>query len=121
RFLDYKVEPATAETFMDDVWAALPGPETLHDAICRLQLSYPRDWESLLDEPALQRHFEGALSFQVQKHRTAEKRARLGDAAAVESLSPLELLDLYWNSIEMGAEDAAALQTLAQEIFPHVV
>jgi hypothetical protein len=84
-------------------------------------LTYPRDWESLLDEPALQRHFEGALSFQIQKHRTAEKRARLGDAAAVESLSPLELLHLYWNSIEMGSEDAAALQTLAQEILPAVL
>lgn len=121
RFMDFKVEPQAAETFMSDIWAKIPATEEVAGAICRLQLFYPRDWESLLDEPALQRHFEGALSFQVQKHRTTEKRARLGDAAAVQTLSPLELLNLYWDSIEMGAEDAAALQTLAQEIFPHVV
>ena len=60
------------------------------------------------------------MSFQIQKHRTAEKRARLGDAAAIESLSPLELLNLYWDSIEMGTDDAAAMQNLAQEIFPQV-
>ena len=45
----------------------------------------------------------------------------LGDAAEVVSLSPLELLHLYWNYIEMGSEDAAELQTLAQEILPAVL
>ena len=118
RFLDFKVELQAAETFMADIWSHLPAPERVAEAICRLQLTYPRDWESLLDEPALHEHFAGALSFQIQKHRLAEKRARLGDAAAVESLSPLELLNLYWQSVGMGREDAAALQALATAILP---
>lgn len=119
RFLDYRVEPQSAEAFMTEIWASLPAAEKTAEAICRLQLTYPRDWESLLDEVALQAHFAGALSFQIQKHRLAEKRARLGDAAAVESLSPLELLNLYWQSVGMGSEDAAALQALATAILPH--
>lgn len=118
RFIDLKVEPQAAETFMAEIWASLPAPEKVAEAICRLQLTYPRDWESLLDEPGLHQYFVGALSFQIQKHRLAEKRARLGDAAAVESLSPLELLNLYWQSVGMGNEDAAALQTLAAAILP---
>ena len=118
RFLDFKVEPQSAEAFMTDIWASLPAAEKTAEAICRLQLTYPRDWESLLDETALQTHFAGALSFQIQKHRLAEKRARLGDAAAVESLSPLELLNLYWQSVGMEREDAAALQALATAILP---
>ncbi|MEI2611624.1 MAG: exonuclease SbcCD subunit D [Candidatus Promineifilaceae bacterium] len=117
-FMDLQVEPAAAESFMVDIINRLPPPDKVVDAICRLQLTYPRDWESLLDEAALNQHFAGALSFQMQKHRLAEKRARLGDAAAVQTLSPLELLTLYWQSVNMGEEDAAALQTLAQEIFP---
>lgn len=119
RFLDYRVEPQSAEAFMTEIWASLPAAEKTAEAICRLQLTYPRDWESLLDEVALQAHFAGALSFQIQKHRLVEKRARLGDAAAVESLSPLELLNLYWQSVGMGSEDAAALQALATAILPH--
>ena len=119
RFLDYRVEPQSAEAFMTEIWASLPAAEKTAEAICRLQLTYPRDWESLLDEVALQAHFAGALSFQIQKHRLVEKRARVGDAAAVESLSPLELLNLYWQSVGMGSEDAAALQALATAILPH--
>lgn len=118
RFIDLKVEPTAAEKFMLEIMAALPSPEEVAETISRLQLTYPRDWESLLDEPLLHEHFARALSFQIQKHRLAEKRARLGDAAAIETLSPLELLNLYWQSVGIEGTDAAALHALAQQILP---
>ena len=116
RFIDLKIDTATAETFMEDVLRQLPQPEEVADAICRLQLSYPRDWEPLLDERVILERFDGALSIQLQKHRHIEKRARLGDMVGAESLAPEQLLDVYWNTIGLEAEEAQAMQALAKEI-----
>lgn len=116
-FRDYRPETPTADTFMQDVLRQLPDPEAVEGAICRVQLEYPRDWEALIDEAAIARHFEKALSFQLQKHRLTEKRARLGDTVAVDQLSPLELLDTYWQSTGLEAGEAAVMKALAKEVF----
>jgi exonuclease SbcD len=115
RFVDVKAHTPDADTFMEDVLCQLPRPEEIADAICRLQLTYPRDWEPLLDEKAIAERFEDAFSLQIQKHRLVEKRARLGDAA-VETLTPEELLQIYWRTIELEEEEATAMQALAQEV-----
>ncbi|HSH05543.1 MAG TPA: exonuclease SbcCD subunit D [Anaerolineae bacterium] len=119
-YLDLRVEPNSAETFMVDVMGQLPPPEKVAGAVCRVQLRYPRDWESLLDEAALQAHFAEAFSLQLQKHIEAEKRSRLGDTVAVEKLTPLQLLATYWQTKEVESEEAEALQSLAQEVLAEV-
>ena len=116
RFLDFKIDDLSADTFMADVMRQLPEPEEVIGAICRVQISYPRDWEPLLDDNAILERFKEALSIQIQKHRQTEKRARLGDTAAVESLSPTELLDAYWQTIGLETEETDAMQVLAQEV-----
>jgi exonuclease SbcD len=120
RFIDLKVDTPDADTFMEDVWRQLPEVEEVVGAICRIQFSYPHAWEPLLDEKALADHFQEALSLHIQKHRQAEKRARLGDTVAVESLTPVELLGLYWRSEELDEAEIAAMQALAQEILAPV-
>jgi exonuclease SbcD len=116
RFVDVKIDTPTAETFMEEVMRGLPDRNRIDEAICRVQLSYPRDWESLLDEKAIVDHFANAFSLQIQKHRQVEKRARLGDTTAVEALLPLELLDKYWRTTGLESEEAEAMQKLAQEV-----
>ncbi|MCA9973176.1 MAG: exonuclease SbcCD subunit D [Anaerolineales bacterium] len=116
RFIDLRVETPAADTFMMDVMAQLPEATAVNDAICRVQLTYPRDWEPLLDEKAVLDHFETAFSIQLQKHRLTEKRARLGDTADVESLTPVELLATYWRSVELDDAETEAMQALAKEI-----
>lgn len=115
-FIDLKPETRDPDTFMADILAQLPPEAALQDAVCRVQLTYPRDWETLLDEKAIAERFRGAFSFQLQKHRLAEKRARLGDTLSVESLTPAELLDTYWRTIGLEESEIQAMQTLAQEI-----
>lgn len=117
RFLDFQPETRTADTFMSDIMAQLPDPSGVADAICRVQLRYPRDWEPLLNERAIADHFSRALSIQIQKQYTIEKRTRLGDTVAIESLTPEQLLETYWQTINLDGEEAAAMQTLAKEIF----
>ena len=116
RFLDFKLDNLSADSFMADILSQLPEPEKVAGAICRVQLSYPRDWEPLLDDNAIVERFKEALSIQIQKHRQTEKRARLGDTAAVESLSPTELLDTYWQTIGLELEETSAMQTLAEDV-----
>lgn len=116
RFLDFRLETPSADTFMNDVLSQLPDPDRLTDAICRVQLKYPRDWEPLLDEKAIDDHFQEALSIQILKHREIEKRSRLGDTVAVESLSPAELLAKYWDTVGLDSDEATAMQTLAKDI-----
>lgn len=116
RFLDFKPETRNADNFMSDIMAQLPDPNGVADAICRVQLRYPRDWEPLLDERAIADHFSRALSIQIQKHYDVEKRTRLGDTAAVESLTPEQLLETYWQTINLDSAEAAAMQALAKEI-----
>lgn len=116
-FHDYTPDTPQMETFMDDILRQLPSPEAVEGAICRVQLTYPRDWETLLDEVAIAEPFKNALNFHIQKNRTAAKRARLGDTVAVEELSPLELLETYWQTKNMAEEEVTRLQDLAKEVF----
>ncbi|UCG25413.1 MAG: exonuclease SbcCD subunit D [Chloroflexota bacterium] len=115
-FVDLEIRTDSADTFMPDVMTQLPQPEEVDGAICRVQLSYPRDWEPLVDETAIGERFSSALSLQILKHRQSDKRSRLGDIVAVETLSPQELLDQYWLNIGLDDEEADAMRSLAKEI-----
>ena len=116
RFIDIKIDTASAETFMADVMSQLPSREAVAGAICRVQLSYPRDWEPLLDENVLNDYFADALSVQIQKHRHLEKRARLGDTAAVETLTPSDLLKTYWRTSGLDEAEVEVMAALAAEV-----
>jgi exonuclease SbcD len=95
---------------------ALPPPEQLESAIVRLVLHYPREWESLIDETVLREHAALAFEFQLIKHAEVETRIRLPDGQVVGSLTPLELLDMYWRANHQDAREMDDLNKLAKEI-----
>ncbi|GAB4502462.1 MAG: exonuclease SbcCD subunit D [Anaerolineales bacterium] len=96
---------------------ALPPADQLNGAIVRLVVEYPRDLETLIDEAALREHTKAALEFQLVKRPQVDARARLASSENIASLTPLELLDIYWASTHTDPAEAAALQTLAAEMF----
>lgn len=116
RFIDKSPETRDADTFMEDILAQLPLEDEVTDAICRVSLSYPRDWEPMLDEKAIYDRFKQALDIKIVKHYTIEQRARLGDTVAYKSLTPLELLDTYWATKGFDSDEAKVLQSLAKDI-----
>ena len=116
RFIDLKVETPVADTFMVDILNQLPAPEEVADAICRVQLTYDRDWEPLLDEKVIYDHFHEAFSIQILKQRHTARRTRLGNTVAVESLSPTELMETYWHTIGLDEKEMKAMQQLAQDV-----
>lgn len=117
RFVDLEIVTESSETFMADVMRQLPEPDEVAGAVCRVRLSYPRDWEPLVDELAISARFSEALSLQIQKNRQMDNRARLGDTIGVENLSPEELLAQYWRTIDMDSAEMEAMQKLAKEVF----
>ena len=116
RFIDHPIRTDSPETFMADIMGALPAEEQVRGAICRLRLTYPANWEPLLDEKPITEYFSEAFSLQIHKHRLSERRARLGETLAVDALSPLELLEKFWQTEGMASDEIEQLKTLATEI-----
>jgi exonuclease SbcD len=114
-FVDRRVTLESADEVTHVLKSALPAAKHLAGAIVRLVVEYPREWEPLIDEPALRKHAEGAFEFHLIKRPQVEGRIRLPEDQAVSSLSPLDLLEQYWRAAHVE-EDVDALQSLAGEI-----
>jgi exonuclease SbcD len=99
---------------------ALPAESEMKDAIVRLILEYPRDWEASIDEAELRRRAAGAFEFHLVKRPQVEARVRIPQDRAIGSMTPLELLDVYWRSRHLENEDLQALEQLAQKVINDV-
>ena len=95
---------------------ALPSPARLEGAVVRLTLEYPREWEPLINETALRAYAAGALEFRLNKRPQLENRIRLPDNVSLGSLTPLELLELYWDASKLDSAERPAISQLAAEI-----
>ena len=115
-FIDHHLSLVSQENVSEALRAALPPPKDLEGAIVRLILEYPRDWESLIDETALQEHIARAFDFHLVRRPTMETRIRLPGDQAIGSLAPLELLDLYWRASHSNEEELPSLIKLAGEV-----
>lgn len=115
-FIDRHVHLKSQENVTGQLLKALPPASKLEDAIVRLVLEYPREWEALIDEPALREHAAGAFEFHLVKRPLVEARARLAQGEGVSSLTPLELLEVYWRSSHLPQDEQESLQMLAQKI-----
>jgi exonuclease SbcD len=107
---------ASSENVMHDLQSALPSPQELDGAIVKLVVEYPREYDALIDEPALRKYAAGAFEFHLVRRPQIETRVRLPADQTVSSLSPLELLEQYWRAAHVEPQEIEALQKLAAEI-----
>ena len=70
----------------------------------------------MIDEASLRDYARDAFEFHLVKRPQMDTRVRLPEDQAVGSLTPLELLDLYWRANHTASDDAEGLQKLAQEL-----
>jgi exonuclease SbcD len=113
-FIDRYKQLESPEDVTAVLEGVLPAPDQLAEAILRLTVDYPREWDPLIDEPALRRYAQAAFEFHLIKRPQIESRIRLPADQTVSSLSPLELLDQYWRASHV--EEVDMLQKLAKEI-----
>jgi exonuclease SbcD len=113
-FIDRRVTLESSENVTETLKAALPPMAMLNGAIVRLTVDYDREWDELIDEPALRQFTEATFEFHLIKHPRLISRIRLPANQAVSSINPLELLDQYWHAVKN--DEAEVLQKLAKEI-----
>ncbi|MFN7036450.1 MAG: exonuclease SbcCD subunit D [Bellilinea sp.] len=106
----------SAPPAMERILGVLPPPEGMKDAIVRLTIDYPRDWDGLIDEPRLRRHAERAFDFHLVRRPHIAARGRIGEIENIAAKSPLELLELYWETKGEPPEHIEELKRLAEEI-----
>lgn len=114
KFIDRRTVLRSSENVTEALKDALPNPKEMSEAIVRLSVEYPREWDTLIDETALRKYTEGAFEFHLVKKPQSDARVRIPEGQVVSSLSPLDLLAQYFESAKI--KDADELQKLAQEI-----
>jgi exonuclease SbcD len=115
-YIDRRAVLKSSENVTEALKSALPKSKGLEDAIVRLTVEYPREWDTLIDDAALRKHTEGCFEFHLVKRPQVEARIRLPADQTISSLSPLDLLDQYWRAAHTDNGDREALQKLASEI-----
>ncbi len=116
RFIDRYVIVESEADFQQKLIEAIPPEDEIREAIFRLVVSYPRQWDPLFDEAELRRLTETAFEFHLVRRPQMEARLRLPSDQAISSLPVIELLDLYWKTVNTEPGELEALQKLANEI-----
>jgi DNA repair protein SbcD/Mre11 len=116
RFIDRAVLLSSSEHVFEQLIAALPAQSEMFEAVVRLLVEYPREWDAYLDEPALRSYAESAFEFHLVRRPKFETRLRLPGDAGISSLSAMDLLEKYWEVMKSQPDEKETLAKLAQEI-----
>lgn len=118
KFVECYVTLKSAEEITAQLKKALPKPEKMTDAIIKLTVEYPRDYEKLINENEIRSYAANAFEFHLVKRPQVKLRVRLAEDQNIASLTPLELLNKYWEA-DHTTDDSAeleALQNLAAQV-----
>ena len=115
-FIDCSLCLQSSEDIPGQLFAALPPADQLQDAIVRLTLEFPREWEALINDSELRERASGAFEFHLIKRPQVEARSRLPQNRLASSFTPLELLEIYLQASHVREDEIPSLQQLAAEI-----
>lgn len=105
-----------ADQLLDAMKQTLPSQAGMEQAIVRLTVEYPREWETLIDEADLRKYAENTFDFHLVRRPQAEARLRLSADQTISTMGPVELLDLYWKANNFQPQDIVELNDLARKI-----
>lgn len=112
-FLSAWLKLENTENISAQLKAALPDPQHFPNAIIKLIIEYPRDYERLIDEAELRQYTASAFEFHLVKRPQSPTRIRLQGGAGIASLPPPALLQTYWQTQHLPEAEISALQELA--------
>lgn len=116
RFLDRSVKIETGESLMEKVLAAFPPAAQIKESVFRLTVEYPRSMDAFVDDAAIRAAASEAFDFHLLRRPHEEARLRLAADESITGLSPLKMLDLYWDSVNQHPNESSTLKELAASI-----
>jgi DNA repair protein SbcD/Mre11 len=119
-FISRSITLDDPDSVQAQILGAIPEPEKIREALFRLIVTYPRDWEAMIDETAIRRAAEAAFEFHFVRRPLTPARLRIPGDQAIANLSPAKLLDLYWKTIAPETNDLDSVNKLAGEIIQTV-
>jgi DNA repair protein SbcD/Mre11 len=120
KFLSKTVVVTDADRVQEQIMQALPDSKEMADAMFRLILSYPREWEPMIDEEAIRHACKSAFEFYLVRRPVSESRLRLPDDVMVGKLTHAELLEKYWETINTESVEIKVLNEMAGDIIRSV-
>ena len=115
-FMESYLKLENTEDVTGQVKAALPPAKKIKDAIVKITIEYPRDFESLVNDAEIREYAAAAFEFHLVKRPQIESRVRLDPGQNIASLSPLALLEKYWQASHTEENDIEVLQQLARQV-----
>jgi DNA repair protein SbcD/Mre11 len=119
-FFDRRIELASSEDVEGQIIKALPTPLEMKDAIVRLTLSYPHEWEAFIDETAIRRHAQDTFEFHFLRHPQLKSGTRVRGEESLLGKTTSEQLVFYWANMGMNETDIRELKPLAEEVMARV-
>jgi exonuclease SbcD len=113
-FVTVDVDVRASSDPTGDVLAAI-AERDLAGSVVRLRIQLRDDQTRSLDERAIEKALEPAANFVIARELEIEARSRLGNLAP-EELTPLELVERYFESREVDEERLARLLEKAAEL-----
>lgn len=113
-FIERRAILRSSENVTEFLKFNLPKPTDMSGAIVKLVVEYPRELDVLIDESAIRKYACDCFEFHLVKKPKVEARVRLPEGQTVSSLSPLDLLEQYFDAAKI--KESKELQKLAQEI-----
>lgn len=110
------IRPSEKESMQQELLDALPAEAEIKDAMVSLTVTYPREWETEIDEKELRTRMAGTLEFRIVRDPQNSNRIRIGDGDNIGSMTPVQLFGTYCRAKSVPDEDTAVLTALAKEI-----
>ncbi len=103
-FLDCEITLNPDEEVAAQILQSLPKGNSVKDAIIRVRIHYPKHLETLIDESTIREQLTEAFAVHLIRRPELEVRARLAMDTGMESLTPLELVNLYWDTKQLKGD-----------------
>ena len=115
-FMESYLKLENTEDVTLQIKSALPPSRKIKNAIVKITVDYPRDYESLINDSEIREYAAAAFEFHLVKRPQSESRVRLDPGQNIASLTPLELLEKYWQASHTEDSEIESLQQLARQV-----
>lgn len=116
KFIDVTLHLKSQDAIQEQIEKHLPPQSGLKDAVVRLTLQYPHEWESFIDEPAIRRYAREAFEFHFLRQPQLKTGNEVRHADTLLGKSPIDQLDFFWRNLNMQGADIQSLKPLAEEL-----